>query len=348
MEKGPKVRVVGGRTEAEKEKIQKRVNDIFYNNSEFLDQEDIELMKKYEQEKTKEEITLINFANKETSRLMKEAGLEPFDIPLDNLYVVSAEPFFEMPVNHRIAFSDPGRYCAVFNHDFFEKDPSNFGSSALHEMLHLKSHISMQSNSGSQTLFRVGFSILSSQKEAKEGRGHEHFSGLNEAVVSEAERRLNAKLLELPELKKEKEWLDSRDCREIKAGIARERNILESDIAWCDKEGKEFRTFSYLYQRKVFCYLCEEIQKQFSDEFKDKDDVYKVFLDALFTGRLLEIAHLVEDTFGKGSFRILGNMDGSKDSAVLHLETFKNLRYEKLNAGLEKRGSSLYSADYNK
>ncbi len=340
MEKGPKIRIVGNPTEAETEKIQKRASNILHNNREFLTKEDAEILKKYEKEKTKEEIALINFANEETSRLMKEAGMEPFDIPLENSYVVSGESLSEMPVKHRTAFSFPERYCAIFNGDFFEKDPSNFGSSALHEMLHLKSHISMQSNSGSQSLLRVGFAVYSSQKETEEERDHRHFSGLNEAVVSETERRLNTELLELPELEKEKEWLNSRGCKEIKAGIAKERNILESDIAWCDKEGKEFRIFPYCYPRKVFCYLCEEIQKQFSDKFKDKDDVYKIFLNALFTGRLMEIAHLVDDTFGKGSFRILGNMDDSKKSAILHMETFKNLRCEKLKQ-LKEDGETL-------
>jgi hypothetical protein len=48
-------------------------------------------------------------------------------------------------------------------------------------------------------------------------------------------------------------------------------------------------------------------------------------LNAHFTGRLLEIGRLVEKTFGKESFRILGNMDTDGKSAVLCFETLKKM-----------------------
>lgn len=335
MEEKPKIRIVGKVTETEGKNIQEGASNILYENRRFLKDGAIEQLRTHEEEKTKEKISLVNFANIETSRLMKEAGVEPFDIPLENLYIISRRLYSKTDDKGQIAFAKPERYSAFFDRKFFEKNLLSFGSAAIHEILHLKSHTSKEANSGSLTLFRSGFSVYSSQKEIKDKRFHLHFSGLDEAIVSETERRLNSKLLELPELKKEREWLNSEKCKEMKAEIAKKNNIPEIDIIWCNKKGK-FWTLGYRYQRKVFYYLCEEIQKQFSDKFKDKDDVYKLFRNTLFTGKLFEIAHFVEDTFGKGSFRVLGNMDDTKKSAILHMETLKKFRFEKLKSSEKK------------
>ena len=60
------------------------------------------------------------------------------------------------------------------------------------------------------------------------------------------------------------------------------------------------------------------------------DEVFQEFSNAQFNGRLMTIARLVEGTFGKGSFRILGNMDTDSNSATLCLETLKKLRLQNI------------------
>ncbi len=40
--------------------------------------------------------------------------------------------------------------------------------------------------------------------------------------------------------------------------------------------------------------------------FKNEEDVFAYFAKAVFTGRLLDIARLVEKTLGKGAIRTLG------------------------------------------
>ena len=45
----------------------------------------------------------------------------------------------------------------------------------------------------------------------------------------------------------------------------------------------------------------------------------------MFSGRFLPLARLVEKTFGKGSFRILGDMDDTEESARECLKILQEL-----------------------
>ena len=82
--------------------------------------------------------------------------------------------------------------------------------------------------------------------------------------------------------------------------------------------------------------MCAEIQKQFPDQYQSADDVFKVFLNAHFTGKLLPIGRLVEKTFGEGAFRALGNMGTHREDGALHFETLKKARARQIRKREEK------------
>ncbi|MDD5290268.1 MAG: hypothetical protein PHT40_03685 [Patescibacteria group bacterium] len=336
MEKGPKIRIVGGASAEKKEQVIKEVEQTFFNHFESLSPKEKEQLEKLEYPKSEKELALIDFANKETSKLMTEAGIKPYDIPYKNYHIIPPELF-------KIVTSGGGGRAVTstikqgifFNAQYFRDKPINFGSVAIHETLHLKSHFSVEVQEKGDTIikspYREGVAVLASQKHDCGGKYHEHFAGLCEAIVSETEKRLLTKLLEVPELTKEKEWLTSDEAKELRKKIAKEKEISEDDIVWVGKKGKDdWKEFSYTRQRNVLNYVCGEIQKQFSDQYQSIDDVYKIFLNANFTGKLLPIAHLVEKTFGEGSFRLLGNMGTDKQSGVLHLESLKKARAKQL------------------
>jgi hypothetical protein len=202
-------------------------------------------------------------------------------------------------------------------------------------MLHLKAHFSLEveeeGENVEKTPYREGVSVRALQRHGYHRKYHEHFEGLHEAIVAETEKRLLPKLLNCPALAAEKEWMMSQEAKEMKKKLAEEEGIPEDDIVWVGKKGKDdWEAVSYLQQRNVLNYVCAEIQKQFPEQFKSPDDVYKVFLNAHFTGKLLPIARLVEKTFGEGSFRLLGNMGTDTKSGVLHLESLKKARGRKM------------------
>jgi len=169
------------------------------------------------------------------------------------------------------------------------------------------------------------------QRDGYHGKYHLHFAGLHEGIVSETEKRLLPKLLNRPELTKEREWLMSDEAKEMRKKLVEIKEISEDDIIWVGKKGEDdWEMVTYISQREVLNYMFTEIQKQFPSEYQSVDDVYKIFLNAHFTGQLLPLARLVEKTFGEGSFRLLGNMDTSKQGGVLHFESLKKARSRQL------------------
>ena len=274
---------------------------------------------------------LIDFVNEETSRLMQEAGIEPYDVPPENFHIVPPELYKEIANGEGTAIAFITKQGIFFNGYHVNNNPVNFGAIALHELLHLKAHLSMEvqeeGDEVTETPYREGLEVKALQSHRYHGKEHRHFDGLHEAIVAETEKQLLGKLLDHPELVKEKEWLNSDEAKEMKMKLAKKKEISEDNILWVGKEGKnDWEIVSYPQQRNVLNYVCTEIQKHFPDQYQSADDVYKVFLNAHFTGRLLPIGRLVEKTFGEGSFRLLGNMGTDKESSVLHLESLKKAR----------------------
>ncbi len=72
--------------------------------------------------------------------------------------------------------------------------------------------------------------------------------------------------------------------------------------------------------------VIQEIQKELPETYPDTDDVLEEFTKAFFTGRLMQLGKIVEQTFGKGSFRILGMMKDDRESPVEVLETLRKMR----------------------
>jgi len=332
MEKGPKIRIIGDATNRKKENVETQIHKNLTDFYGSLSEEEIEILNNHEIEKTKKETALINLADQETSRLMQESGVESYSIPPRNIHIISGDLSEKLLMNgNRIAVAIPSSQRMFLRSRSFENKPVVFGSAIFHEMLHLKAHISVEVKKDISILSRSGVSINSSIKKMKEDEFHEHFLGLNEAIIVEAEKRFIPKLIDNPELSGEKEWMSSDEAEIRRKEISEEVKIPEEDIVWInEKDTKDFYKIPYHLQRDVFSYICQEVQKQFPDKYQNFDDVYKVFLKACFTGKLMEISHLVEDTFGKGSFRILGDMDTSKSSGISCLENLKKLRMEKL------------------
>ncbi|MDP3988846.1 MAG: hypothetical protein Q8P93_01275 [bacterium] len=331
MEKGPEVRIVGRASDEAKEQTRKEVEQAFFSHFESLSPEEREQFEKHEYPKSKKELALINFANEETSRLMQEAGIEPYDVPAENYHIIPSELYKKAAGDSGTATTFNTKQWIFFDAQHFRDNPVNFGAVALHESLHLKAHFSMEvqeeGDKVSKTPYREGVTVRALQSYGYHGKYHQHFAGLHEGIVAETEKKLLGKLLDRPELAKEKEWLASDEAKEMRKKLAEKEEIPEDDIVWVGKKGEnDWETLSYLRQRDVLNYVCDEIQKQFPDEYQSEDDVYKIFLNAHFTGRLLPLARLVEKTFGEGSFRLLGNMDTDRQSGVLHLESLKKAR----------------------
>lgn len=328
--KRPDIRVVGKAPEGTKERIRDKYNRLLTDQINSLSLDERKAIKKHEYQKSEKAIALINFANKITSELMKEIGVEPFEIPLENFHIISSDLYKKYFSINSTATTLYPKQAIIFNIDDFRDNPLRFALTTVHEILHLKSYIALQveeeQNETTTKLYRSGVSAHSLQEQPE----HEHFEGLHEAIVTEIEKRFYSRVINLPELAEEKEWLDSPEGSKIKKEIAQNNNIPVDDVKWINRKDKKWVQFSYDKQRAVLSYVCSEIQKQFQDQYKNTDEVFQEFVKAHFTGNLNTIAKLVESTFGEVFFRVLGNMSTDPESGVLHLETLKAARFKEL------------------
>ena len=65
----------------------------------------------------------------------------------------------------------------------------------------------------------------------------------------------------------------------------------------------------YLEQRNIVHLLTQKLYERNTARFKDKKDVEDFLIGAKVTGHLVELANLVDTTFGKGSFRKIAESD---------------------------------------
>lgn len=331
MEKIPGFRVVGDARDEIKQQEKEKIENKLINHIGSLSESDKKQMDRYEYPKSQTEIAVLDFVNQETNRLREECGAESYDIPIENYHIIPDDVYKKINGESSDAVCFNERQGVMFKASEFRSNPVNFGSVALHETLHLKGHFTIEVEEDGNgevetTPFREGVSARAAQKKGLNGEYHEHFKGLHEAIVSEQQKRSTPNLLNIPELADEKERLNSPEAILLKEKISKKRNIDIGDVVWVGDNEKEYETINYEKQRKVLRYICDQIQQDFKDKYNSTDDVFKEFLSAQFTGRLLPIARLVESSFGEGSFRLLGDMGSDRFSPVLSLENLKKTR----------------------
>ncbi len=329
------IRIIGNAIDNASEESKKDVKDVkeifvrsLFDQFESLSEDQKKHLEKVEYPKSEEEKVLINFANKETNQLMKKFGIDPYDIPMDNYHIVPTDFFNKIYGAGNGAIAYILQQGIIFNAKINRDSLLQFGTNAFHETLHLKAHLTFQVSENKKehnpiaTVFREGFTCYSSQAKEK----HKHFVGLHEAIVALQEEKSFQKMLKLPIFNQEKNRLESEKTREEIRKVAKDKDISENEIFWISEDGKDWKLKSYPKHRMLLKYICQEIQKEFSEEYDYPDNVFEDFLKAHFTGQILFLAKKIEKTFGKGSFRILGNMTGDEKSARLYLETFKKMR----------------------
>lgn len=300
-----------------------------------MDEASLEKIRINEYPKNEDEIFLIDFINKETNKIMENLGIKSFNIPERNFHIVPPE-LFEDITGGKVSGG-----VADYKHQAIGLDVSNarshpivFANIAFHEALHLKAKQVVQvsrpkneiESDAKKSFLKMGLTISSPITENGEKEEHMHFKGLHEAVVANEEAKFISKLMELDMFSNLKKWINSDKGMEEKMQIWHEKKIPIDEIYYIDVKQKKFYNIGYESQREVLLYVCGEIAK---DKGLPEEDIQKEFLKANFSGSLLGLAKMVEKTFGKGSFRELGNLDINENSARNVLESLKKFRLRK-------------------
>lgn len=288
-------RMVGGSKE-EREYLKK----LFC--SQFENQNFAELEGK-EKPKTPEQERIIELVNSTINRIREKYNLKDFEMPSENIHVIDHEQWIHE--DNTGAFYWPLRQ-AVYIRDNLAN--TVFSECLLHDCLHFKSYNALQKRIGYEKFsdYRMGLLVFS-----RKGDGR-YFSHLTEAVTEELTKEYIFKLWEDPIFEEELKETEK---------LKKECPQYDDEEIYCleefEREDGEMRVriekFSYKEERDNLLWGIEKIFQENQDKFSSREDVWDIFVKSMLDGNLIPLGRIIEKTFGKGSFRRLGEGEEFKN-----------------------------------
>lgn len=274
------------------------INSFCYPKSEFL--KEFPFVSENEIEKSDEQISLIRLADDLVREFAQSiTGYDYAPIPLGNFYVVPDDVYlcFKEGSPDNIGICYP-YYRSIVIHEDGMQSALRFVAVVTHELLHAYASVFDRSH------YRVGLQVADT------------FEGLTEGVICYIEMILR------PHLMKSSLLSEERYRFERMFDDLSEDEKLE-DISFFDDAGAPV-FFGYNDLAEFLKQVSLEIQDALG--IKRLKDILHVFFKAHFTGCLLPLARIVEKVFGKGAFRILGNMDKDEDWGFETLTALKEMQ----------------------
>ena len=303
--------------------------------------ENQDFVKDIERAKTEEEEEIILWVNNETNALLEHYGVRPLDIPSRNVHIISKERWPKQP-----GFEDS---AALYSFDtqaiFYCDKPQRplFAHRVFHEQLHIKFHQAAQyvEEGGTKKFeeYRSGLSLSSAKREDFVSQ----FRKLNEAVIETlAIRFWEEKIAKSERFRKEIEALarvkqvlrGERTTIEENEGVSEEEaeQIIEEICAVTDGEnGLKLECFSYPCERAALSHLVSTLYERNKVIAQDPSQIFDLFVKSAMTGHMVELAKLIDRTFGTGTFKRLGVISSEKHTKEELLAFVKNMRSEKRN-----------------
>lgn len=302
-------RVVGKIDETQRDEMIENQKRIFEDQSAFREnqtEESNSLAHTNERKKTPEELEVIAVANDATNKVLETHGLEKFDIPPENVHILHknlALKLWESLLGRKLEGS-----FGQFTESIEIKDPISkiaLLHHVVHEMIHAKSYNARQRTKDNDPgLYNYRAGIETWSRDAEEI----YFQGLNEAVTEELTKRIMEEAIEDPIFRKEKaktEWLKKGIIGSLLPGPDDAfTEFKKEDTYYKGFTGSE--KFGYKPNRQNLEELTNRIFLENKDRFKNKDEVFDVFVKATMTGNILDIGRLIEKSLGKGGFRSVG------------------------------------------
>jgi hypothetical protein len=293
-----------------------------------------------EKEHSQELDDLISRLNAQMKEFLGRYGVSAIEVPAKNIHIpdqsamnseqlaIFGEKFKGIAAQY---FLTKQRIIVV--EDYRKGNKLNFLQGLSHEMFHLNSFHSVQRTDRQDVVDfqlvaksedgetenisligrRAGFSIVSRDADAA------YFRDIDEAIMTELEMRFDQEYLsKIPELEEEYQAREEaitalgartgEDIESLRKTVAALSEIPQED------GGANVRIMEYSYknERKQLNELIDNLYEKNQSEFSSREDVFKLFVEAAMSGRLLPIARLIEKTCGKGSFRELGEMTAKR------------------------------------
>lgn len=290
-------RVVGGISPEEKERLLAQAEEIF-------DEQAFKELEGKERKKTPEELKIISLVNEATNELRRRYGLDNFDIPPKNIHVIKRDDWKNKGI---VAFYATTKQ-AVATKEIDIK--MTFLRRVIHEMVHFKSYNAWQATAQEPSRakrYRVGLTLSGIKREML------YFFNLNEAITEELTKRLFQTVSTNPLFNKEarstKKAIDRRTEITLEdGGIVLAADIYYMGVGASGQSRIRAHEFVYHREREVLNILIDKLFEQNKDKFKDREEVFEIFVKGAMTGNIMTLGRLIEKTFGKGTLRMLGEL----------------------------------------
>jgi len=238
----------------------------------------------HEIEKTDKDILLIDFAQNAVDDYLKKYNRKKnVIIPLENIHLLE-EGGVDKLTRGKIS---AGASAPVYGGIIVDRVVSDveFSLVTFHELMHAKSYNSIQitkeknKEKGVIKSFRTGFCVTTRDGEKT------FFEDVNEAIVGFLTKKFFEEYIEKNDMFKDE--LTMQKEKKISFNLSRQKEMREG--------------LNYMFR------IYELNKDKYSQE-----EIVDIFIDAGINGNLLKVARLVEETFGKGSFRVLGETTAVK------------------------------------
>ncbi|MDD5547462.1 MAG: hypothetical protein PHN74_00975 [Candidatus Pacebacteria bacterium] len=322
-------RVVGGRSEEET----KKAKELLQIRLEVTD----DLVKEYELEKTDEDKKLIKLAEDSADKIVLSYGGKPNPASIEKIHLLRPGSTSSI-TKERLSSA---AHSALGQNIIVDRGTSNLGVTlnTIHEFLHLKSYKAAQildANKNELGAYRSGITIISHKKDKS------YFIDIEEAIIAKlTDQVYNEKLKNNLLFKKEIETTEkfkelfektphynnftnkqkkvfSKELYSI-PGIIEAINTIESGelkdrpmdfklgyiagiFSKICKENSEIVLSAREKEREDLDNIIDDIYEK-SKRTMSKKEIFDEFAKANFSGNLLPLARMVENTLGKGYFR---------------------------------------------
>lgn len=268
-----------------------------------------------ELEKSERQIELCGVLDKVTNELRERYGLPPFNFPIENIHF-----FKKLAVQN----SEVGGVSLPESQSILVADDQsaiNLARNICHELIHLKSHGAIKYQPANQTLdheYRHGLILRSKDGEKHYFRVFEE--ALTEMLTKEIIERLKtegffgdetARMNEILESYKNRTDYPHRD-KLYSGNLLAVRDVIPDDNLPPDKEIKGYM-YGYESYRESFGMLVDKLFERSNGRFNDRQDIVDLFVRAKLKGSMLATGRLVDEIFGVGTFRKIGELTTTKN-----------------------------------
>lgn len=305
MENRPKpfFQKIVGRDPAYRESLTSHLTKQFH--EQLLGGPQIKDLLSREIQKSNEHYQIIQTINTVTNELIMECGMESHEISPVNIHLVENSDTVE---NIDAGFSPQGQMIILG--EKAHKENMVFASSLLHETIHAKGYNSLrliEDETGTpSTLAHHGGGL---QVGSKDGNKL-YLQNFDEALTELITIKLLPKVYASPALVSEfqKQQLTKEKLRS-KLGTSDE--LEDSYFFIVDNNGIliDYEPHAYPLQRKTVSLLIEKIITSKTSLFTTTEEVERFFIKSKMNGHLVELANVIDKSFGEGTFRKMAEVD---------------------------------------